>query len=59
MEADGPQQTKDEIECVENAVEREVEEPTGLIHKQSYLQVKSWRKFILQQKTNEEPKKWI
>ena len=40
MEADGPQQTKDEIECVENAVEREVEEPTGLIHKQSYLQVK-------------------
>ena len=41
MEADGPQQTEDEIGCVENAVEREVEEPTSLIHKQSYLQVKS------------------
>ena len=59
MEADGQQQTEDEIECVENAVEREVEEPTSLIHKQSYLQEKSWEKFILQQKTNEEPKKWI
>ena len=41
MDADGQQQTEDEIECVENAVEREVEEPTSLIHKQSYFQEKS------------------
>ena len=41
MDADGQQQTEDEIEGVENAVEREVEEPTSLIHKQSYLQEKS------------------
>ena len=41
MEADGQQQTEDEIECVANAVEREVEETSSLIHKQSYLQEKS------------------